>query len=387
MKAITILGSTGSIGRNVLEVISQFPEKFKVVGLTSNRRVDILIEQIRKFKPQFVAIGERKEAEYLKKTFPSLKIEAGEEGIEKVAGQKADLVVVSIVGMAGLKPTLSAIRTGNDIALANKEILVAGGEVFMQEIKRAGIKLFPLDSEHCAIFQILERFSPKALKKVIITASGGPFYNLSREELATITSKDALKHPVWKMGRKITIDSATLMNKGFEVITAHWLFGIDWNRIEVVIHPEAIVHAMVEMIDGTSLAFISPPDMKLPIQFILTYPERVPSPCSLAISEFNKLSFFPPDEKKFPALRLSREAGEKGGTYPATLNASNEVAVEAFLEGKIGFHSIWEICDEVLSRHQPCLNPGWKEILSADSWAREVTRKIVENYAKVFSPT
>ncbi len=385
MKTLTILGSTGSIGRNVLEVVSNFPEKFKIVGLTSNRNVDVLIEQIHRFNPEVVGIRGRKEAEELKRKFPSLKVEAGEEGIEEVAKQKVDLVIVAIVGIAGLKPTLSAVKKGNDIALANKEILVAGGKVFMEEVKRAGINLFPLDSEHCAIFQILDKFPQSDVKKVIITASGGPFYHLSPEKLCTITVEEALKHPVWKMGKKITIDSATLMNKGFEVITAHWLFDIEWDKIEVVIHPEAIVHAMVEMIDGTTLAFIAPPDMKIPIQYVLTYPEKVSSPFHFTLTGFNKLSFFPPDERKFPALRLTREVGEKGGTYPAVLNASNEVVVEAFLAGEIKFPSIWEICEEVVSKHKSVLNPGWREIFQADSWAREVTSKIVENYEKAFS--
>ena len=382
MKTITVLGSTGSIGRNVLEIVSLFPEDFKVIGLTCNRNIDLLIEQIKKFSPEIDGIREEEKADYVKKIFPELSVEGGEEGLKKVAKRKSDLVVVAIVGISALFPTLEAIRNGNNIALANKEILVAGGKLFMDEVKKSRITLFPLDSEHCAIFQILEKLPRKKVKNVIITASGGPFYNLSKEEINNITPQQALKHPVWKMGKKITIDSASLMNKGFEVITAHWLFDLNWENIKVVVHPEAVIHAMVEMIDGTTFALFSQPDMRIPIQFVLNYPERKNSPFSFSLSQFSKLSFQPPDENKFPALRLAKEAGKKGGTYPAVLNACNEYLVEAFISGKIKFPQIWEICEEILQEHKPCYNLKWEEIMDSDKWAREKAKEAVEKLSE-----
>ncbi len=384
MKRITILGSTGSIGRNVLEVINTVGEEFEVVALSTYQNISLLEEQIKKFSPSMVAVKDEEKGKILKSKFPHLSVLWGEEGILEIARKKVDLVVVAIVGMAALLPTREAIKAGNDLALANKEIVVSTGERLMEEVKKRGVRIFPLDSEHSAIFQILEGKKKEEVEKIILTASGGPFYHCSSDQLYNLSVEEALRHPVWKMGKKITIDSATLMNKGFEVITAHWLFNLDWEKIQVLIHPQAMIHAIVEMRDGFSFALLATPDMKGPIQYVLTYPQRRKGLIKkMKWEELTNLSFFLPDEEKFPALRIAREAGKKGMTYPAVLNAANEVCVQAFLEKKIKFPHIWEISQRVLSSHRPVPNPDWDKLMEADRWGRQEAWKLVEEYEKV----
>ncbi len=381
MKTISILGSTGSIGKSVLEVISHYSEGFRVIGLTTRKNFQIIQRQIKKYNPKIVGIVDPVIAEKVKKNFPSLNIEVGEEGIVKVAKEKVDILVVAIVGIAALKPTLAAIQHNHTIALANKEIIVASGKLLMEEVKKREIQILPLDSEPCAIFQIYKNIKRDDVKRVIITASGGPFYNLNEKKLWEVTPEMALKHPVWQMGQKITIDSATLMNKGFEIITIHWLFDLQMEKIQVVIHPEAKIHAMVELKDGFTFSLLSPPDMKYVINYLLHYPTRTPYPFPTPSLEIESLHFYPPDEKKFPALKLCREAERKGGTTPAVLNACNEVAVEAFLQRKIRFPQIWKLCQEVVKKHTP--EPlSWEGMWKADAWAREECRKLVVDYEK-----
>ena len=383
MKEITILGSTGSIGKNTLEVVSQLHNQFRVVGLSARGNIELLKQQVDKFHPKWVAIADEEKGEDFKKNSKGLLegVFVGEEGIRKLAGEKVDFVVMAIVGSAGLRPTLEAIRVGNDIALANKEVLVIAGREIMEEAQKRNVKIFPLDSEHCAIFQSIENVKREEIHKVILTASGGPFYNYDVEKLSSIKAKDALCHPVWKMGEKITIDSATLMNKGFEVIAARWLFDLDWDKIEVVIHPQAIIHSLVEFVDGITVAILAHPDMKIPIKYVLTYPKRMKGEFKpIDLKGISQLTFFNPDEEKFPSLRLAYTAGKTGGTLPAVLNASNEIAVEAFLKDKISFPQIWQVTESVMNKHKPKLNHGWEDIWEADRWARKEANSIIENY-------
>ena len=381
MKTLTVLGSTGSIGQSVLEVISWYPGEFEVVGLTTRKNIEILASQIEKFHPRLVGVEDREAARILRREFPSLRIEEGEEGIEQVAREEVDMVVVAIVGMAALSPTLSALPRVKEVALANKEILVSGGALLMEEFRRNKVRIFPLDSEPCGIYQLLEGRNREEIKRVIITASGGPFYSRNKRELWEITPQEALRHPVWKMGDKITIDSATLMNKGFEVIVVRWLFDLEISCIDVLIHPEAKIHALVEMKDGFIYSVLSPPDMKYVINYILHYPERrvFPSPQDPLLTPFH---FSLPDETKFPALRIARDVLLKGGTFPAVLNAANEVAVSSFIQGKIKFPQIWELCEEVLRRYHP-YPYTWEGIWQADHWAREEMERLVRENEKV----
>ncbi len=381
MKEITILGSTGSIGQNTLKVVSGLQDQFRVVGLSTRRNIELLKEQVDKFHPKWVAIADEEKGEQFRKNFKGLvgEVFIGAEGLRKLAGKKVDLIVIAVVGSAGLLPTLEAIKSGNDIALSTKEVLVIAGKEVMEEAKKKKVRIFPLDSEHCAIFQSIEKSEPKEIHKIILTASGGPFYNYSKKEFDSIKAKNALSHPIWKMGSKITIDSATLMNKGFEVIAAKWLFNIDWDKIEVVIHPQAIIHSLVEFIDGITVAILAYPDMKIPIKYVLTYPHRTQSAFKpIDLHEISHLTFLKPDEEKFPPLRLAYAAGRTGGTMPAVLNASNEVAVETFLKDKISFPQIWQVAESVMKRHTPKFNHGWKDILEADSWARTEAESIIE---------
>ena len=381
MKEITILGSTGSIGQNTLKVISQLQDQFSVAGLSTRRNIELLKQQVDKFHPKWVAIADEEKGEEFKKNCKGLVEEVfiGSEGIRKLAGKKVDLSVGAIVGSAGLMPTLEAIKSGNDIALANKEVLVIAGKEVMDEAKKRNVKIFPLDSEHCAIFQSIENRELREINKIILTASGGRFYNYDADKFYSIKAKDALSHPVWKMGAKITIDSATLMNKGFEVIAAKWLFNLDWDKIEVVVHPQAIIHSLVEFIDGITVAILAYPDMKIPIKYVLTYPKRTRSEFkSINLEEIAKLTFLKPDEEKFPALRLAYTAGKMGGTMPAVLNASNEVAVGTFLEDKISFPQIWRVAESVMQRHKPKFNHGLEDIWEADNWARREAKSIIE---------
>lgn len=381
MKEITILGSTGSIGQNTLAVVSQLRDQFRVAGLGTRRNIELLKKQVDKFHPRWVAIADEEKGEIFKKNSKGLVEEVfiGAEGTRKLAGKKVDLVVAAIVGSAGMMPTLEAIKTGNDIALANKEVLVIAGKEVMEEAKKRNVKIFPLDSEHCAIFQSIEKNKKEEIRRIILTASGGPFYNYDVDKFSSIKAKDALSHPVWKMGEKITIDSATLMNKGFEIIAARWLFDIDWDKIEVVIHPQAVIHSLVEFVDGMTFAVLAHPDMKIPIKYVLTYPERTKGDFKpIDLNEISKFTFSEPDEVKFPALRLAYTAGKIGGTLPAVLNASNEVAVETFLKDKISFPQIWQVTESVMNKHKPKFNHGWEDIREADRWAREEANSIIE---------
>ncbi len=376
-KVLSILGSTGSIGGSTLEVVRQFPERFQVCALAAGRNIGLLLEQIKVFKPSLVAVLDQHLAAQVQQGLmgESYRPEVcfGPDGYARVATfPDAQMLVSAMVGAAGLLPTLAAIQAGKDLALANKETLVIAGQIVMQLAAQKGIRILPVDSEHSAIFQALQGNHHHALKRILLTASGGPFFNKTAEELAKVTPEAALRHPNWSMGRKITIDSATLMNKGLEVIEAHWLFGVPVEQIAIHIHPESIVHSMVEYIDGSVIAQMGIPDMKIPIAYALAYPERLPvqSP-PLDLFRLRKLNFFPPDEEKFPCLRLAYDACRRGSTLPAVLNAANEVAVEAFLNGGIGFMGIPQVIEKVMRSHHPAASPTLENILEADRWARK----------------
>ena len=380
-KKIAILGSTGSIGISTLKVVQKLKLSFQVVGLTAFRNAKELAKQIKTFKPKMAAIMDESFFPQLKALTKgtSTQLLAGPEGVVAVAGESgASLVLSAIVGAAGLKPTLTAIQKGKDIALANKETMVMAGEVVTKAAQKSGSKILPVDSEHCAVFQCLAGSRhPDEIHKILLTASGGPFRNLAQKHFFKITLKQALNHPTWRMGPKITIDSATLMNKGLEVIEAHYLFNVPFKKIDIVIHPESIIHSMVEYIDGSVLAQLGTTDMQIPIQYALTYPLRAKSPVNrLDLAQIGRLHFEKPDRKKFPCVNLAYEAGEKGGTYPAVLNASNEVAVGRFLKGEIAFVQIPKIIEKTLRKYRPLTNGTLDGILNADRWAREEALKI-----------
>lgn len=385
-KRISILGSTGSIGTSTLEVARQFPDKFEVVALAAGRNVDLLRRQITEFSPGLVSVCDEELAECLDEILPAGKgrptILFGPEGYDRVAAcPEADTVVSAMVGAAGLLPTLAAIRAGKDLALANKETLVVAGELVMRLAREHGVRILPVDSEHSAIFQSLQGNPAAALRRILLTASGGPFHRQCGVDLTCVTPESALCHPNWSMGRKITIDSATLMNKGLEVIEAHWLFDVPVDRISVHIHPESIVHSMVEYVDGSVIAQMGIPDMKIPIAYALSYPERLPVETPpLDLFALKNLSFQRPDEGRFPCLRLAFDACARGGTAPAVLNAANEVAVYAFLDCRIGFMDIPRIIGAVLDRHEVAEGALTLEaILAADRWAREAAILLVED--------
>jgi len=383
MKKITILGSTGSIGLNTLDVIKKNPGRFQVVALAAGQNVNLLKKQIEIFKPKLVYVSTKENALKLRQDLTlnyKIKILYDKEGLNEIASfPSADIVVSAISGAAGLMPTLAAIDAGKDVALANKETMVMAGEIVNRRAKQKKVKIIPVDSEHSAIFQCLQGEKIENLKRIILTASGGPFLNFNVNELKQVKLNQALKHPRWKMGKKITIDSATLMNKGLEVIEAKWLFNLDFGKIDVLIHPQSIVHSMIELIDGSVLAQMGIPDMRIPISYALTYPERIINDISsLNLLETEKLEFRQPDIKKFPCLRLAYEAGICGGTTPAVLNAANEIAVAAFLEQKIKFVDLPKIIDKVLTAHVCGEDPSLESILNADSWARIKTTEILE---------
>lgn len=379
MKKISILGSTGSIGVNTLKVIEALGDNYQVVGLAARENVGLIIRQIKKFHPQAVALMDERAAEKLKLQSSRLKVKvySGLDGVIKIATlPEVDLVISSMVGAAGLIPTFEAIRQRKIIALANKEVLVMAGEIIIREARARKVPILPVDSEHSAIFQCLKNENAESVNKLILTASGGPFYKFSRKRLKNVTPVQALNHPTWEMGRKITVDSATLLNKGFEIIEAHHLFGIDVSRIEVLIHPESIVHSMVEFIDGSILAQLAVTDMRLPIQYALCYPDRQPTILSsLSFDKIKQLNFIKPDFKKFPLLKLAQETAEIGGTLPAVLNASDEIVVEEFLNKKIKFLDIYRLINRVLSKHKVKKNPSLEDILEADKWARIITKE------------
>ena len=375
-KKIAILGSTGSIGLSTLEVVKKLKPAFEIVGITANTKVDELAAQVRSIKPKMAAIMDESLYPRLKKLTAGTKTRllAGVEGVEAVAAESGvSLVLSAIVGAAGLRPTLKAIEKGKDIALANKETLVMAGEVVAKAAKKSGSKILPVDSEHCAVFQCLAGSNRgEDVHKILLTASGGPFRGLPRGKFRQITLKQALRHPTWRMGPKITIDSATLMNKGLEVIEAHYLFHTPYDKIDIVIHPESIIHSMVEYIDGSVMAQLGTTDMQIPIQYAMTYPKRSQAPVKrLDLAGIGKLHFEKPDRQKFPCLDLAYAAGRKGGTAPAVLNAANEVAVALFLKGKISFIQIPQIIAKVLGKHRPLTNTNLDGILTADRWARE----------------
>jgi 1-deoxy-D-xylulose-5-phosphate reductoisomerase len=374
-KKIAILGSTGSIGISTLKVVQKLKPSFQVVGLTAYRNAKELAKQIKIFKPKMAAILDWKFFPELKALTKgtSTQILAGEEGLIAVAGDSgADMVLTAIVGAAGLKPTMTAIQKGKDIALANKETMVMAGDVVTRAAKKSGSRILPVDSEHCAVFQCLAGAgSPSEIHKIILTASGGPFRELDKKKFSRITLKQALNHPTWRMGPKITIDSATLMNKGLEVIEAHYLFNVSYKKIDIVIHPESIIHSMVEFVDGSVLAQLGTTDMQIPIQYAMTYPKRAESPVErLDLTKVGQLHFETPDRKKFPCMDLAYRAGEKGDGYPAVLNAANEVAVNRFLREEIHFTQIPKIIEKTLTKYRPLTNPTLDGILRADQWAR-----------------
>ncbi len=371
VKQVAVLGSTGSIGRQTLEVISALPHHLALIGLAAGKNAELLAEQINQFQPRFVHF-QGKEAPPTNVKYKFLSLE------EMASHPEVDTVVIATSGKWGLEPTLAAVKAGKRVALANKESLVMAGDIITYEAELNGAQIIPVDSEHSAIWQCLEGESQKAAQ-LILTASGGPFYNYSPDQLAKVTPEQALKHPSWKMGRKVTIDSATLMNKGLEVIEAHWLFNMPFDNIKVLIHPQSIVHSMVEFIDGSVKAQLGYPDMRLPIQYALSYPERLANPQlpRLNWDNIKELSFEPPDFVTFPCLKLAIEAGRKGGTYPAVLCAADEVAVEFFLSGHIKFTAIARLVEQALEEHQSIAHPTLDEIMAADDWGREKVTRLV----------
>ncbi|GAB6932230.1 1-deoxy-D-xylulose-5-phosphate reductoisomerase [Calditerricola satsumensis] len=380
MKTIAVLGSTGSIGRQTLDVVDQHAGRLRVAALAAGRNVARLTEQALRYRPDLVAVADREAAEALRRELPpSIRVVHGEEGLIAAATHpEVDVVVSAVVGAAGLLPTLAAIEAGKTIALANKETLVMAGELVMRAAKARGVAILPVDSEHSAIFQCLQGENRKRLRRLILTASGGALRDRSREELADVTVADVLAHPNWQMGAKVTVDSATMMNKGLEVIEAHWLFGVDYAHIDVLLHRESVIHSMVEWIDGSVIAQLGTPDMRIPIQYALTYPDRwaLKTP-PLNLADLGALHFAPASFERYPLLALAYECGRRGGTAPAVLNAANEVAVEAFLQGRIPFLAIERIVADVCARHDPIAGPSLSDILEADRWAREAARTAV----------
>ena len=379
-KRIAILGSTGSIGESALKVVSAFNGNFKVVGLTTQKSIDKLEDQVKRFHPEMVGIVDEESCRKFSKSHGKngLKVFDGVESLVKVATAKnVDLLLSGVVGAVGLEALLSALKKGRTVALANKESLIMAGELVTQTAKKHGAVILPVDSEHSAMFQCIQGQAGNLIHKIILTASGGPFYR-TRGNLSNVSVEKALAHPNWIMGKKITIDSATLMNKGLEAIEAHYLFGVPFDKIEIVVHRQSIIHSAVEFEDGSILAQMSHPDMCLPIQYALTYPERKPCPIQrLNFSKMKRLDFAKPDFRRFPCLELALSAGRAGGTAPCALSAANETAVYAFLNRKIKFTDIPKIVEKVLGRHQKIKNPGLEEILETDRWAREKAREAI----------
>jgi 1-deoxy-D-xylulose-5-phosphate reductoisomerase len=373
MKNIVLLGSTGSIGTSTLKVVEDLPDRLRLVGLAAGRNVQLLSEQALRHQPEAISVSDPASAKDLRSAFLGrARVYSGSDGLIELATlPSADIVLIAIVGTAGLAPALAAIRAGKDIAVASKEILVMAGQTVMSEARKHGVRVLAVDSEHSAIFQCLDGKPPESVRCLWLTASGGPFRATPKEEFPRITVQRALKHPSWVMGRKITIDSATLFNKGLEMIEARWLFDIEMARVQVVVHPQSVVHSLVEFFDGSMLAQLSSPDMCLPIQYALTYPDRVRSDrVQTCLPKIGALTFEEPDPGRFPALRLARFAGEAGGTLPAVLNAANEMAVDAFCNGKISFPQIPEVVERTMERHSAIPSPTLEQILDADSWAR-----------------
>jgi 1-deoxy-D-xylulose-5-phosphate reductoisomerase len=373
MKNVVLLGSTGSIGTSTIKVAEDLPDRVRLIGLGAGNNVELLFEQTCKHRPEAISIIDPAKAQELRdKVGTAADVSSGPDGLVKLATLPgADIVLIAIVGTAGLRPALAAIRAGKDIAIASKEILVMAGEIVMSEARKHGVRVLAVDSEHSAIFQCLDGKPPASVRKLWLTASGGPFRTTPKEEFANITVERALKHPSWVMGRKITIDSATLFNKGLEMIEARWLFDIEMERVSVVVHPQSVVHSMVEFVDGSMLAQLSTPDMCLPIQYALTYPDRAPSDrVQTNLAKLGSLTFEEPDPERFPSLQLARKAGEIGGTFPAVLNAANEVAVEAFVNRRINFPQISDCVRRTMDNHKVVAHPTLDQILESDTWAR-----------------
>jgi len=382
MKKVSILGSTGSIGRNCLEVIARSKNKWEVVGLSAGRNIELFQKQVAEFCPSIISLEREEDAAEFRREYPesSAKIFHGQEGAEAVARyEKSDIVLSAITGINGLRPTMGAIKAGKRVALANKESLVVAGPLLMETAQRTGSQIIPVDSEHSGVFQCLAKEERNHVKKVILTASGGPFFRLTAEEMKNKTLDEALKHPRWKMGKKVTIDSATLMNKGLELIEARWLFGLEPEQLDMLIHPQSIVHSLVEMRDGSVLAQMSPTDMKIPIQYALTYPDREEALLpSLDLSKVRTLEFYEIDDAKFPLVKLARKALEEGGSTPVVLNTANEVTVEAFIEGEIPFSHIAEIVTETVENHKTRKIEGLEEIFDIDRETKLKTRNLID---------
>ncbi|MGI6129155.1 MAG: 1-deoxy-D-xylulose-5-phosphate reductoisomerase [bacterium] len=380
MQQVAILGSTGSIGRQSLEVAAALADEIEITALAAGKNVDLLAVQARKFSPKTVAIAAKDKYLQLKRALEGTEIRvlAGDEGIAEIAGSSdSQIVLAAIVGIAGLVPTLAAVRAGKCVALANKETLVTAGNIVRQEAIVSGAKLLPVDSEHSAIWQCLKSGQSDEVQSLILTASGGPFRSWPKDKLQQVTVEEALNHPNWSMGAKITIDSATLMNKGLEILEARWLFDIPLSRIKVLIHPESIVHSLVEFVDGAVIGQLGLPDMRLPIQLALTYPRRLKASWPRLQLAGQTLTFDEPDANRFPCLRLAREAGEIGGTAPTVLNAANEVAVAEFLAGRLHFTDIATVVEQVLSMHDVEVDATLEMIFSADAWARHLAKRII----------
>ncbi|WP_304340648.1 1-deoxy-D-xylulose-5-phosphate reductoisomerase [Metaclostridioides mangenotii] len=383
MKKISILGSTGSIGKQTLDVVRENSDKFEVVAISANSSVDLLLEQIVEFKPKYVTVYQDVSYKKLKDSIPSgidIEVLCGMEGLKAISTlDEIDILLTAVVGMIGLVPTIAAIEKGIDIALANKETLVTAGKLVMDLAQKNGVKILPVDSEHSAIFQSLQGENLKNIDKVILTASGGPFRGKKREDLINITKNEALKHPNWSMGRKISIDSSTLMNKGLEVIEAKWLFDVEYNKIDVVVHPQSIIHSMVQFDDSSVIAQLGCPDMKLPIQYALGYPDRISNSYErIDFSKIATLTFENPDLDTFPCLNLAYKCLELGGTYSAALNSANEILVNEFLEDKIEFYDIPYFIEKVLESHKSIENATLEDILEIDRWSRDFVKKRIK---------
>jgi 1-deoxy-D-xylulose-5-phosphate reductoisomerase len=380
MKKIVILGSTGSIGTNTLDIVAKFPDQFRVVGLTAGSNVDKLEEQVRVFKPSVVALTEEASAARLRERCgSSVEVLSGVAGLSQVGAlSESDLVISAIVGAAGLVPTLAAIRAGKNVALANKEPMVMAGQLMQEEALAHGVRIFPVDSEHSALFQCMEGHRREDIRRLILTASGGPLWDHTLEQMRSVKPEQALRHPNWKMGAKITIDSATLMNKGLEVIEARWLFDIPASQIEVLVHRESIIHSLVEYRDGSVIAQLGLPDMRTPISYAMNYPQRMPlDPPPLDLASIGKLTFFQTDKDRFPCLNLGYEALRTGGTMPAVLNAANEIAVAAYLQERVGFLDIPRVIRSTMDSHTPTPLRQLEDALQADRWARSKAEEFV----------
>jgi 1-deoxy-D-xylulose-5-phosphate reductoisomerase len=388
MKSLALLGSTGSIGRSTLNIVARFPDKFQVKTLAAKTSIDLLADQIRSFRPEAVAVFDQAAAKQLNEKLPAglgVEIMHGSEGYRAAASwDGVDMTVGAMVGAAGLEPVVAAIAAGKDIALANKETLVMAGELVRAAAFQKGVRLLPIDSEHSAIFQCLHGHRPQDLDKIILTASGGPFLNTPSEAFAGLTPEQALKHPNWQMGAKITIDSATLMNKGLEVIEAKWLFNLDPSQIDVIVHPQSIVHSMVAYCDGSILAQMGVPDMQAAISYALAYPERLPLKQPLPdLAGIGRLSFQNPDNQRFPCIQLAYEAMRRGGTMPAAMNAANEVAVHAFLANQLPFNRIPTLIEATMDAHDPEKIVDLASVLAADAWARQKAQSLVAMHSTI----